>query len=279
MTHVRHAKRTRPPAAGPDLESAALVGGLLRGRRLDRGLTVEDVGSAIRVAPRHIAAVEEGRFADLPPQPYARGLISAYALLVGLEPDELLRVCGPSLGGEGAGQSATVFRYPLRERFTWREWTVPAALAAAVVTFAIARAVLTPPPVALEVPAAASPAQLQPAQLKPPRNPDAQPDGAAAAAVEAPGVRVLLRCEGTTWAEAAPDGGELRRYELGPGQNLELTARERLSLDIGDAGVVRIRVGDRELGFIGYKGETKVGLSFTAQKPPPAAASPDAAGD
>ena len=70
-------------------------------------------------------------------------------------------------------------------------------------------------------------------------------------------MRVLLRCEGTTWAEATPDGAEPRRYELGPGQNLEITARERLSLSLGDAGVIRLSVNERELGFIGYKGETK----------------------
>ena len=85
-----------------------------------------------------------------------------------------------------------------------------------------------------------------------------------------PGVRVMLRCEGTTWAEATPDGGQQRRYELGPGQNLVITAREKLSLSLGDAGVLRLRVNERELGFIGDKGEMKIGLSFTAAKPPPA---------
>ena len=62
----------------------------------------------------------------------------------------------------------------------------------------------------------------------------------------------------------------MRRYELGPGQALELVARERLSLSLGDAGVVRVRIGERELGFVGDKGETRTGMSFVAQKPPAA---------
>jgi len=258
-----------PAAAGGDHERAVLVGRLLCNRRQGRGLTLEEVGLAIRVGARHILAVEEGRFEDLPPQPYARGLVSAYATLLGLEPEELLRVCGPALAGEGSGQAAGIFRYPVKRQFIWREWVVPFALAAAVVSIVIVRAALTPAPIELNAPVsvpavverpalqAAAPAEALPSTAQTPKDP-----------VAAPGVRVMLRCEGTTWAEATPDGAEQRRYDLGPGQNLEITARERLSLSLGDAGVIRLRVNERELGFIGYKGETKIGLSFTASKPP-----------
>jgi hypothetical protein len=172
----------------------------------------------------------------------------------------------------------TIFRYPAREPFVWREWAVPFTLAAGVALLVIARAVLTPAPTDLEVPA---PVVI----VRPVRQVEALADASAPVGqmpdepVAAPGVRVTLRCEGTTWAEATPDGGQPRRYELGPGQNLEITARERLSLSLGDAGVLRLRVNERELGFIGDKGEMKIGLSFTASKPPPAAVPPAAAGD
>jgi len=263
---------SEPAAAGVDREGAVLVGRLLRSGRQSRGLTPEEVGLAIRVGARHVLAVEEGRFDDLPPQPYARGLVSAYATLLGLEPEELLRVCGTSLGGEGGGR---IFRYPLRDRFVWREWAVPFALAAVVASIVIARAVLNPAPVELAVPvsrpaAVARPVQQAAAIADIPAASNQQSEEP----VVAPGVRALLRCEGTTWAEATPDGLEPRRYELGPGQNLEVTARERLALSLGDAGVIRLRVNDRELGFIGYKGEAKLGLSFTASK---ATAAPAAA--
>jgi hypothetical protein len=274
-----------PAAAGGALESAVLVGRLLRTRRQDRGLTPEQVGHAIRVGARHVIAVEEGRFADLPPQPYARGLVSAYASLLGLEPEEMLRACGPALAGEGGGKAGRIFRYPVTERFVLREWAVPFALAAGVAALAIARGVLAPAPIELQVPGAATGA---PAAVARPVQQSAAlaevppaPGSSSEEPVAAPGVRVLLRSEGATWAEATPDGGEPRRYELGPGQNLELTARERLSLSLGDAGVIRLSVNERELGFIGYKGETKLGLSFVAPKRPPAAANPPraAAGD
>ena len=270
-------RRDEPAAAGVDPEGAVLAGRLLRKRRQSRGLTPEDVGLAIRVGARHVRAVEDGRFADLPPQPYARGLVSSYATLLGLEPEELLRVCGSALAGERGGQATRIFRYPVREKFILREWAVPFALAAGVALLVIARAVFTPAPTPLEVPAPAVVAKpvRQVASLAEAPPPVGQ---TSEGPQSAPGVRVTLRCEGTTWAEATPDGGQPRRYELGPGQNLAISAREKLALSLGDAGVLRLSVNERELGFIGDKGEMKIGLTFTASKPPPAAA-PAAAGD
>jgi hypothetical protein len=273
-------RKPEPVADGGDRENAVLVGRLLGDRRRGRGLTLEEVGLALRVAPRHVQAVEEGRIADLPPQPYPRGLVSAYARLVGFDPEEILRVCGAALAVGGRERRTRIFRYPAEKRFNWREWTVPFALTAAVVTLVIARAALAPKPIPIEAPAAAPPVAARPVQQAAALADAPAPSAPAAAApVAAPGVRVGLRCEGTTWAEAAADGGEVRRYELGPGQNLEIIARERLALSLGDAGVIRLKVNERELGFIGYKGETKLGLSFEAPKAPRAAPPPAAAGD
>lgn len=266
-----------PTASGFDPEGAVLAGRLLRTRRESRNLTPEQVGLALRVAVRHVLAVEEGRFGDLPPRPYARGLVSSYAALVGLDPEPILRSCGPALSGEASRQPTRIFHYPLRDEFVWREWAAPFALAAVVAVIVIARAVLTPAPLDLEAPAPVPVAQpvLQLEALA-----DAAPPAGLTPdePVEDQGLRLTLQCEGTTWAEAAADGGPPQRYELGPGQNLTIAAREKLSLSLGDAGVLRLKVNGRELGFIGDKGEVKLGLSFTAA-PPPAAASPRAAGD
>jgi hypothetical protein len=85
-----------------------------------------------------------------------------------------------------------------------------------------------------------------------------------------PGVAVELRSEGSTWVDVAADDGEQRRQELRPGQNLSLQARRRLALALGDAGAVRVSVNGRDLGFIGDRGEIRVGIVFEA--PPVAAA-------
>lgn len=170
--------------------------------------------------------------------------------------------------------------YPDREGFVWREWAVPVTLAATVVTIVIARAVLTPAPIVLNAPIAAPGTAARPVQqVAVLANSSPQPSLPIAEPVTAPGVQVVIRSEGTTWVEASPDGAEQRRYELGPGENLVLAARERISLSLGDAGLIRLKVNDRELGFIGDKGEEKNGLSFAVFRTPPAAAPPAVVGD
>jgi hypothetical protein len=144
----------------------------------------------------------------------------------------------------------------------------------------IARSVLEPAPVELGAPATVPAWLLRPIpEVAAPAEPSPSPAVTAAPPAAAPGVRVVVRSEGTTWAEAMPDGAEQRRYELGPGQNLELTARERLVMSLGDAGVIRLNVNGRELGYIGLKGEVKTGLLFTAPKAAPASAPVPADGD
>ena len=92
-------------------------------------------------------------------------------------------------------------------------------------------------------------------------------DSAAAPATGTPAelaLSVILRAEGSSWIEVSAEGEEPQRQELQPGQTLELRARQRLGLALGDAGVVRISVNGRDLGYIGDKGEVRRGLLFEA---------------
>jgi transcriptional regulator with XRE-family HTH domain len=274
-------RRKRLEQPGGDVVGAERVGALLRARREARGLSGEEVAQAIRCAPARVVAVEEGRFDQLPPPPYGSGLVAAYAALLGIDGPALVRAAAKDLGVVGAGAARRLSRRSLDERFSWRNWSAPLVCAAALAAALAARALLTPLPAPLPepapAPAPASPgaeapvappplAAGQPAQQPPPLAAAPAPEPPAAAPAAASGVRVLLRSEGTTWVEASPDGAPFARHELGPGENLELAARDRLSLTLGDAGVLRITVNERELGFIGYKGETKAGVSFTAPK-------------
>jgi len=258
-------RRARPEVPGADVAGAARVGALLRQRREMRGLTVDEVGRALRCGPRRVLAVEEGRFEDLPPHPYARGLIAAYANLVGVDAGALLRACGPACKPE-VKEGRGIFLRPATERRSWRDWTVPIVLAGAVAAFVAARSALVPAPARLEAPAAGTAVFAPSPPMSPPPDPEPPPPERTAAVVpELRGVQVLIRSEGTTWIETRPDGGQPQRHELGPGENLEVGARGRLDLVLGDAGAVRLTVNGRELGFIGARGETKRGISFTPQ--------------
>ena len=65
------------------------VGAQLRAARAAAGLTLGDVAARTRVSERHLAAIEDGRFADLASRTYAVGFARAYARHVGLDEHEI----------------------------------------------------------------------------------------------------------------------------------------------------------------------------------------------
>ena len=78
-----------PPSndlAGADETNVAL-GDLLRLARERQGLTVEDIALSTRIPKRHLEALEQNNLAALPPGPYRRGEVLAYASAVGVDPD------------------------------------------------------------------------------------------------------------------------------------------------------------------------------------------------
>jgi cytoskeleton protein RodZ len=66
------------------------VGAQLRQAREARGMSIDGVGQAIKLAPRQVAAIEADAFDQLLSPTYARGFIRNYASLIGLDAQALL---------------------------------------------------------------------------------------------------------------------------------------------------------------------------------------------
>lgn len=67
------------------------AGELLRERREEFGLTLEQVGAALRIKPAYLMALEEGKPAGLPGPAYAVGFTRSYSNFLGLDSGEVLR--------------------------------------------------------------------------------------------------------------------------------------------------------------------------------------------
>jgi cytoskeleton protein RodZ len=70
--------------------SMKTIGQALRSARERRGNQLDDVGRAIKIRPDHLAAIEEGRFEELPSRAFIIGYVSRYARYLGLEDEKLL---------------------------------------------------------------------------------------------------------------------------------------------------------------------------------------------
>ncbi len=63
-------------------------GALIRSRREEKGLGVEEIAARIKLSPRALRSMEEGTFDGLPHAVYARGFVRSYALSAGLSEEE-----------------------------------------------------------------------------------------------------------------------------------------------------------------------------------------------
>ena len=67
------------------------VGADLRTARERLGYDLADVAAAMRIRPEYIGALEDGRINDIPGIAYAKAYLRSYALILGLDPDDIYR--------------------------------------------------------------------------------------------------------------------------------------------------------------------------------------------
>lgn len=132
-------------SAAPVVQAAAHVvspGAQLASARKLKSLSVEDVASYLKLAPRQVHAIEADDFASLPGMAITRGFIRTYAKLLGMDsvalldalPKQEMRL-GAVAGSERIQQSTFhASTLPLRDR----NKVVPIAIAVAVVVAVIA---------------------------------------------------------------------------------------------------------------------------------------------
>jgi cytoskeletal protein RodZ len=57
----------------------------LRMERLSRGIALEDITAATKISQRHLLALEQGKFCQLPGGILSKGIVRGYARVVGLD--------------------------------------------------------------------------------------------------------------------------------------------------------------------------------------------------
>jgi cytoskeleton protein RodZ len=110
------------------------VGRDLKEARESLGITIPQMADTLRIRAAHIAALEEGRFADLPGRPYAFGFARSIARHLGLDPE----IVAARLRDEVMGTSAPaelVFPESTEDKRLSRTGWVLISLVAVVVAY------------------------------------------------------------------------------------------------------------------------------------------------
>ena len=237
----------------------------LRTAREAKGLTIDAIARTTRVQPRILEAIERNDSHALPPRPYGRGCVRAYANEVGLEPvgtvrDFFSQFTGAGAGAENpggadAGPAETTMPGDARRRAVFG--TILTCGLALVFILFIGRGMLTsdsePKPVGTS-----GAGQVAPASAAGAVSADTAgvTPAAAVAAPTAP-LTVVLEATAPAWVNAVADGRRVVYRLLQPGERDELRAGEFIRVRVGDAGAVRWQINGRPAAAMGARGEVR----------------------
>jgi cytoskeleton protein RodZ len=227
-----------------DLGRDASIGERLRLAREARQMTLEDVATQTRIPIRHLRAIEDGNWSELPAVTYTVGFARSYANMVGLDGAQIGREVRGVAGGNPPSQLAPVYYNPPDPA---RVPSRPLAWIAAVLAILLVGGYLwwrsrltnedqvTPAPVVAEQPVAQQPAQ------QPQAPPSLAGQQVTLIAAEDAWIQINDRAGGPAVRLGVLRGGE--RYDVP--QNLQdpvlKTARPQ---------VLRVWVGGRDLGAL-----------------------------
>jgi cytoskeletal protein RodZ len=255
------------------------IGAQLRASREAKGLTIDALAHTTRVQPRILAAIEREEIAAVPPRPFGRGFVRAYALEVGLDADRTARdyfaqfapvpetpsfdrAAAPTETPTGPERPTGIgARFEASTKWTGT-WIV------AVICLGTAAGVA----LAVAVRSARTPQSRQPSSGQVgtsgseggPSVPDGQaapakteaPPASAPSASSAP-LSIVLTASQPSWITADADGRRALYLTLMPGSAQTITARRVIEIRVGDAGALVWRINGRDAGAMGRPGQVR----------------------
>jgi cytoskeleton protein RodZ len=241
------------------------IGARLRDAREAKGLSVDSLAAKTRVSPRMLSAIERNDLSTVPPRPYGRGFVRAYAQEVGLDPDATVRAyfarfepVAPTHPHHVSGE-----RVAVADHAPWWPTRVPVAAPAVALLILVTGLALWAG--RSDTPLETSP----PAPVGTSGN--GQPvagTGASAGAATAgtagqtdhagsTDLVVVLEADKPAWVTATADGKRVIYKTLQPATRETIRARRAVTIRVGNAGAVRWRVGRREPATMGPIGAVR----------------------
>jgi transcriptional regulator with XRE-family HTH domain len=229
------------------------IGARLRHAREGRGLTIDALSKSTRVQPRILSAIEQNDPVSLPPRPYGRGFVRAFAAEVGLDPENTVRDFFSQFRPAEPPAVQPVKRTAVEEhpRHPWL-WPVAAVLGYAAVGALVIVAGRWVMQGGGEAGAVGTSGAAVPPAVSAAERPAAPPAPAPIS-----GIAVALEAQGPAWVTATVDGERMVYRTLQPGERVSLEGKRDVTVRTGDAGALLWRVNGRAAVPMGAPGEVK----------------------
>lgn len=261
------------------------LGEFLRGERLARGISLQQIAADTRISMKMLQAIEEGDGEQLPAPVLIKGFLRAYALRIGLDPEDVIVEYQDLIEGVGAREEAIEkFHQRLHPKSSKKKFfalfLALGLLAGLALLWSQAGYVHRQPKTPAEEKSSLSAEVGQKTTIADSASEpnDKQPSEQSAKGVEEieteavtksfqqsvrkapveslPGPFVLrVEALERTWLRIIIDGSREREYLLQPGEQLTWMARSELKLLVGNAGGIRLFLNDNPLKPLGQSGK------------------------
>jgi cytoskeleton protein RodZ len=254
----------------------------LKREREMRGVSLDEISAATRIATRFLTAIENEQWDLLPGGVFNRGFVRAVARYLGLDEENIVAEYATAVGDRPTVPVWTGSPPTVTPDHPWLAWILAAVVVAVIATggwFAMRRVLrlrasgraaqlatpsATPPPgqpglseTTEVVPVSAEPAPTRaPAAPASPRGGEIPPSPAAGSTSAAPAPPFLLKVEAEKTTHVTVDADAQRVYDgtMKTGEGRVFTVRDKIEVSAGDAGALRLELNGKRLAPIGQAG-------------------------
>jgi cytoskeletal protein RodZ len=240
-------------------------GAKLRQARERRGVSLRQIAASTKIAIAALEALERNDVSKLPGGIFSRACVRSYAIEVGLDPEETVRVLLERFEREPAPAAAGPAPLPEEESsFESQQRMASVLLKLIVVSIPLIGVILyftlrdrpvksataaheTAPPTVPGTQAKPPPVQASPAATETPAAPVTKPGA----------MRLELRPTGTCWVTLTIDGRRVFSRMMQAGEREAYDVREVAVIDVGDAGAFAFSVNGRPGRSLGDVGQVR----------------------
>lgn len=251
-------------------------GGILKAERERQKKSLREISQKLKLNREYLKAIESENYSILPAEIFTRSYIRMYADALGLDSDSIVNLydglARPETADIEPPAGITVpesldIRSTLRSYISRKVIVITAVVMAASAVFFLtfrdkpqfqeaARPAAEEPvspesesgTVAAEAAKPESQAVQEPAPVQQPVRQETRKP------VDAQSLFLKIVADDLTWVSVRIDRGSPGEWFLRPGESIELTARERFALKIGNAGGTRLFLNGQDIGVLGPRG-------------------------
>lgn len=248
------------------------IGALLRKRREEKGLTLQDLQAQTKIRLRYLQAIEEGDLGKIPlGEVYVKGFIRAYAQALGLDPQEILqeyqKSATPAPPFPPSPEAPAAPAAPL----PWRRYLLFAGVALVFLFLVLAVGISLGPGKRLAEPPSPLPPSSGGPSLSPggekapppaaPKLPEIRTDEntptRAVYSVGAAELALTLSFSDLCWVSVNVDGKTVLEENVPAGKTLSWVAKESIKLRAGKPWTIKINLNGVDLGPGGEYGPVR----------------------